>query len=127
MGLALPQDEYLPTHLLQLPTKTLVPFDVRIELLIPEPLVRCRPLRSWTSLMSVPEATVHKDYLAVARQHNIRVSWEVASVHTIAKTHPMNERPNQNLRLRVAALDPTHNPASLILGKYIGHVTGRSP
>jgi hypothetical protein len=57
---------------------------------------------------------VNHDYLAVFRQDNIGLAWQVRPVESEAVTHPMQERPNDYLRLCILATNARHQLRSVL-------------
>jgi hypothetical protein len=100
---------------MQFSSKPLVPLDVAVKLSTPEFLVRCRSLRSLTSFVPMPEAPIHKDDLAMSRQHNVGISRQIPPMDAKPISHSMDHGPNDHLRAAVAPLDAAHYPASFFL------------
>lgn len=49
------------------------------------------------------------------RQHDIRLAWQVLAVNPEPVAHPVQQRPNRFLRLRVLAVDAGHQGGPVLL------------
>lgn len=67
-----------------------------------------------TALVPVPEAAMNKDHELPAGKHDIGAAGKIIALQRETKAEPMQERSDAFLRVRIASLDATHVPASLL-------------
>lgn len=89
---------------------------VAVDLCTPECRVRPRQGRTLASLMSMPEAAVHKDDAAKARKYDVRGSWQGFPVQPESVAKPMGDLSNQHLGRGVLRADCPHIGASCSAG-----------
>lgn len=95
----------------------LVPFQFRH----PEILVGFRHSGQRAMIMSMPEASMHKNHLPAAREYQIGLAGQLRAVQAVAVAGAMHESSNQHLRAGVLRLDPRHKLASFGSADGIGH------
>jgi hypothetical protein len=64
--------------------------------------------------VAVPETSMHKDYLSMARQNNIGPSRQVLPVESKSIAKLVDEPPNNQLRTRVGASNQAHPRGTLL-------------
>lgn len=69
--------------------------------------------------MAVPEATVNQHNRAMARQNDVRCSWQTGSMKSEAQSEPVNHLANSNFRPRVPAPHSRHVAAALFRGDLV--------
>jgi hypothetical protein len=72
--------------------------------------------------MDVPEAAVYENYLTARGENKIGLAWQYPAVQSISEPKTVNQSPDQQLRLRVAATDSRHVPAAYLPRVDISHV-----
>jgi len=73
-GLTFPNCEDLPTKASQMTSRLYIPFSVLLDLLFPEVSVACWQLALPATAVTMPEATIHKDDLAMTGEYNVRLA-----------------------------------------------------
>lgn len=71
--------------------------------------------------MSMPEATVHKNYSAIFGENQVWAAWEAAPVKTVAQATRMESPAQQEFGLCVFSMNIAHIAPSLFTGQHIGH------
>lgn len=117
--LTLPYNDYMPSHLCQLPLFFLVPFFVPIDLLLPKVGIRLRKSEVLTAIMSVPKAAVDKHTRAVLAQHNIRMARQPGVVQPVSESLPPQIFAHKYFWLRVRRANRSHILMSLLWCKSI--------
>jgi hypothetical protein len=84
--LALPNYESLPPKSIEGEPVPTVPLLILSHFRAPEICIGCRQSRTPTTPVTVPKTAMHKNYLAVARQHNIRLPRQILPMKPKAKT-----------------------------------------
>jgi len=69
----------------------------------------------------MPEASVHKYYRMVARQHDVGLARQVSDMKSKPKTMTVQQAANQDFRLGVATTYAGHHPAACLAVYYINH------
>ncbi len=111
-GLAFPNHEHAPAESLEFPPLTRVAPHVALQLISPVGHSRFwNPVASRTVVL-VPEATMHEDHGAETGEHQIRPSWQVSNMQSIAITEAMDEGADETFRGRVLATDTRHQLAA---------------
>jgi len=122
LGFALPDGDGAPAERAQSALMEFVARGVAFEFRQP-PFAAIRWHRAIrTAAMPVPEATVHEDNGLVFRQANIRFSGELGIVQPKAKTHAVEEAPDNSFRPGVNAANPAHVPAPALRCQQIHEV-----
>ena len=103
---------YRPASVFQLLACSLVTLDRFLKLFLPESLIRLWNRRQTAAIMSVPETSVHKNYLPVFRQNNIWTPRQISPMESESEPSPMQFPAHDQLRRRVFCPDPGHVPAS---------------
>ena len=62
----------------------------------------------------MPKTTVDKDGGAVPRQNNVRLTWQVGPVQTVAKSKLVETFPDDHFRVGVAGSNPRHVPTPML-------------
>jgi hypothetical protein len=62
---------------------------VTLEFFYPKLSIIGRSCTVLAAAMPVPKAAVHKKRDATTRKHNIRIAWQVLSMHSKSMTHSM--------------------------------------
>ena len=65
--------------------------------------------------VTVPETSMHKNYLPARAEHQVRFSGQILSVQSVTETHGMYKPAHSHLRLGVATSDSPHNAAALFI------------
>ena len=130
--LALPHRDAVPAHLCQLFLLLTVAFLVPAYLCHPELSVRLRnlaahrtlnlfaPLVFWRGawsevhIVTMPEATIHKDTCPILPQHQVRMPRQPLVVQPITKSSLPQPSPHNHLRLRVLRPNSRHVIMSLL-------------
>lgn len=119
LELAFPHGDAVPLHPPKLEQYFLVALTVTTDFLLPEVRVRLGYDEVTATFMPVPEASVHEDYRAVARQHEVRTSGQACIVEPVAKATAEEEMPYKHLRSGVASAYGSHAPVPLFLGHFV--------
>ena len=115
-GLALPDDQVIPSEPLQLPVINPIATHVAFDLPLPEGTVRRRdggPVAS--PVASVPIAAVDENHPLVSRKYKVGVPREVFPMNPESVTHTVYERSDVNLRFRILRSDLPHDFGPLCL------------
>lgn len=99
--LTFPYNDYMPSHLCQLPLFFLIPFLIPLNLFLPEVRIRLRHPEVLTTIMPMPKAAVDKHTRAILSQYNIKVTGEAWVVETVAEALLPQIFAYMYLRLRV--------------------------
>lgn len=86
---ALPQLQHSPPHGQQGILVPGISGDVLVKFALPEFRAGTGDSRKATAGMPMPEAAMHENAEAIARKHQIRLSWEVLLVQAIPEAVPM--------------------------------------
>jgi hypothetical protein len=62
--------------------------------------------------MAVPEAAVHENDGAIARQRQVRLAWQLPVMEAIAKAQQVEPASNNHFGLCVRCPDTSHHPAA---------------
>ena len=106
---AFPDGRDSPARLQQVVAVRSVPFDVRIELGLPEFPARARCRRVRAAGVPVPEAAVHEAYGTESTKHEVRCPRKSAVVQTESKTAGMDGSTQGEFGPSVPASDPRHH------------------
>ena len=106
---AFPDGRDSPARLQQAVAVPSVPFDVRIELGLPEFPARARCRRVRAAGVPVPEAAVHEAYGTESTKHEVRCPRKSAVVQTESKTAGMDGSTQGEFGPSVPASDPRHH------------------
>ena len=98
-----------------------VPFDIAFELLPPEVHVRLRRRCVTAAGMSMPVAAVNEDGSAVAGKNDVRATWQLPYVQSVAKPRSMQETPDRQFGLRVPTTIGGHHPRTHFRRDDISH------
>lgn len=98
--------------------------DVLPNFCLPETTIGIGDLGASTAWMMVPEATVDENRYSQTRQNDIGRAGQSLGMKPKSIPMPVQELPGHDFRLCVALPDPTHQPASLLLGEDISHFVG---
>ena len=120
LGLAFPHNQHAPAGILQFGTCCRIARNVLIQLCVPELRIRRRALAAWT-VVPMPEAAVHEDYLPMSGKNNIGVTRQITPVQPKPVPGRMKYFTNCDLRRRVSISDFRHHPASLCGGDPVSH------
>lgn len=74
--------------------------------------------------MLVPKASVNEHHGLVTSQNDIGLSWQSRRVESKSKATGMQEAPNHEFGLRVAAADGRHHATSGLLIEDVSHRKG---
>ena len=110
--LALPDDEDLPTEVLQCLLVAPVPSDVLGELLHPERDARPGRVGIAAFLVPMPEAAMDEYGEPVPWEDEIRATGEVLPIQTKTEPQTMRNTTNDEFRLGIPPFDPGHHLAS---------------
>lgn len=113
-GLAFPNHEHSPAESLEFPPLTRVAPHVALQLISPVGHSRFWNPIAGRTVVLVPEATMHEDHGAETGKHQIRPSWQVPNMQSIAITEAMDEGANETFRGRVLATDTRHQLAAVV-------------
>jgi hypothetical protein len=69
----------------------------------------------------MPEAPVHENADAVAREDDFRIVWKIAAVKPEAVAHGIQQTSDKQFRLGVFAANAAYQAAALLSGKGVGH------
>ena len=117
-----PDDNNVPPVLSQIFLIFLVPFDGASELGPPVflPTCGCRCMRA--ALMSMPEASVHKNHGAVFWKNDVRFPWQILPMQAESKADFVEKGADLPFRHRIGRAHVAHDIASLFWRKRIHHV-----
>jgi len=118
---ALPNFEHFPAIGAQQPAVALIAIGIAAPFLRPERFVRRGRWFAVFATVHVPEAAVDEKHRFSAREHQIRLAWQIFHVQTVAKSHTMEQFPHAHLGLRVPALDAGHVEAARLGSVNVGH------
>lgn len=126
LDVGLPETEHEPAELRQGVSNLLVALDVAGELLPPVFLPRCDLLAGIFLVPSrMPKIAVHENGDFLSRQGNVRRAGKRPPVLPIAKPLVPKRLSEQDLRLRVAALDALHRLAAALRAENV-HLTSNA-
>lgn len=111
----LPDDDRIPTILLQLGQGGSVSCLVCLELGFPKLDVGFRIVRKCASSMSMPVTTMHKDDLVASRKHQIRRAGKISAMQPEAITEAMRNPSHRQLGLGVLSPYAAHHPGTRLL------------
>lgn len=72
--------------------------------------------------MMVPEAPMHENYLAKAREHKVWTTRQFTPMEPVTIAHTMNKAAHQHFGLGILAADASHAFAALRWGEGIDHL-----
>ncbi len=99
-----------------------ISFDIVFEFLVPENRVCFRCCSVATRWMPMPETAMYEYNSIIFRQDDVRSAWQILSVESKTKTHPVKQRANVDFRLCILAIDTAHVPAAFFDREFINHV-----
>ena len=117
--LTLPYNDYMPSHLCQLPLLFLVTLFVTHDFLLPKVGIRLRKSEVLTAIMSVPEAAVDKHTRAVLAQHDIGMTGQTRIVQSVSESLSPQIFAHKYLRLGIRRANRSHIFVSLLRRKNI--------
>src|SRR5712691_1652845 len=106
--LTLPHDEHAPAQLVKQRGAHLVAPTVAFELWSPVLWFGSRQLAAICAVMTMPEAAVNKNHLAMASQHHVGAAGQLRLMQPIAVPHGMDEPSDDHLGLGVCLADALH-------------------
>lgn len=121
--LALPDDNDLPTCLLEFKNLESITFDVSRKLGQPVIDVRRRSRGQAAAWVTVPETTVRQDDGTIFGQNDVRGSGKTFPMQAKAVAQPMKERTDSLLQPSVFGPDPRHQATSCFLVQLV-HASG---
>lgn len=101
-----------PASRRKLPSVPLVPRDIGCELGDPVIATRLGTRRQLATRVLMPEAAVNKDNEPMPRQHDVRLSGQIASMQPKPKSHRMKRSANDQLGLCPLRPNAGHQRAS---------------
>ena len=116
-----PYHDGMPSHFSQPVQHLMVPLPVPPDLLHPEPSVRFRHHIIFAPLVSMPEASIHKNAGTILPEHDVRFSRQPRMIEPIPESPSPQELPDKNLRFGILALDCRHVVVALFYGHSIWH------
>lgn len=117
-----PYHDGMPSHFSQPVQHLMVPLPVPPYLLHPEPGVRFRHHIIFAPLMSVPEASVHKNTGAIFPQHDVRLARQPRMIEPIPESPTPQKFPDKNLRFGIPAPYCRHIVVALFYGQTVRHL-----
>ena len=102
---ALPDDNDSPARSLKVRDVTSIAGLIVPKLLVPEILARLRRIGKHAAVMTVPEATVHKNDCSESRQYDVWAAALYLLIQTETESCPMKSRSNKELWLGVTVSD----------------------
>jgi hypothetical protein len=111
----------MPTLITKLDTPVQIPLPIAFNLCFPELRIGFRKYIIFTSFMSVPEASVHKNASTVFLQYDVGRTRESLYMDTETVSVSEKEFPHDYLWLRVLATDTCHAPVALFGSEFIWH------
>ena len=106
--LTLPYNDYMPSHLCQLPLLFLVTLFVTHDFLLPKVGIRLRKSEVLTAIMSVPKAAVDKHTRAVLAQHDIGMTGQTGIVQPVSESLSPQIFAHKYLRLSIRRANSGH-------------------
>jgi hypothetical protein len=91
--LAFPNHQDAPPALSKRVHRTIVSPNVILEFSLPEVGTRLGHVGELTSLVAMPIAAMDKDNSVIARQYDVRLSWQIPAVKTEAIAKSVEQRP----------------------------------
>jgi hypothetical protein len=122
---AFPDDEYLPSLLLQRAPHPRIARRIGLELARPEFGARLRCRCELTALVPMPKASMNKDDRRVSAKYDVGTSRKIAAMQPESVTCAVQQRAHLPLRSGVAPADPRHDLRSFGFGKDVGHTRQR--
>jgi hypothetical protein len=107
-GLALPDDQAIPTAILKGPEVSRVSSPVARQFRPPVFASASRHTAFAACSVLVPKAAMNEDNFAMPCQHQVRPSREIPAVQAESKSESMHELTDGKLRSHVLAPDPPH-------------------
>ena len=118
---AFPYHDGMPSHFSQPVQHLMVPLPVPPDLLHPEPSVRFRHHIIFAPLVSMPEASIHKNAGTILPEHDVRFSRQPRMIEPIPESPTPQKFPDKNLRFGILALNCRHIVVALLYGHFIWH------
>lgn len=120
-GLALPDDQHLPSKPPQRRSMQAVSFSVAIQLRVPISGMRLGPAAAAIAGMQVPKTPVDEDDFPQPGKHEIGLARQAANVQTIPISHAVDHSANDHFRSGVFSLHRRHDPRTNGFGYGVSH------
>ena len=117
---ALPNDQHVPTKLMQRRYLPMITGDVLLEFLIPEGSAGLRSGRPTTALVPVPETAVNEDRLSAGGETDVGGAGKISPMESIAVSETVKQFPNGHFRLGVLRTDTRHEGAAFRRRLHLG-------
>ena len=111
---ALPDYQHSPAFRFQCRYMFLIAFLVASDLLGPVSSVSPGCSVATFAGVTVPETSMHENYLPARAEHQVRFSGQILSVQSVTETHAVHYPAHGHFRPGVLTLDCTHGPAALL-------------
>ena len=125
LGLALPDNEKVPTQFRYRFLCCLIALEIAIEFFVPKFGVG-RGSFATRAIVAMPKAAVNEDNFIMPREDNIGAAGKVAAMEAEAIAKTMQRLTDFDFRGGVFVFYPRHIAATLLLGKCVGHDLGRN-
>jgi hypothetical protein len=125
--LAFPDCDHTPTETAQGGGAALVAGDISLELFAPPSAAGFWQAGGFALAVKMPEAPVHKNANAVARENDIGVAGKIAAVEPEPVAHRMQDAANGQLRLGVFPANPAHHATAFLWTQSVYHSSKSCP